>query len=154
MNWRCCAVGATPRQVRRMLLGEAAIVGVGASLAGSGLGILGAHLLGGWMIDGGLLSRYREVRSVALPVLVSVLIGLATAVTGVLGASRKGAAVAPLEALRPEGAEDETVPRWRLWVAVCAGLLGVVLVVATARGDTEQAIAYGLASSLALLVAV
>lgn len=148
------AVGATPRQVRRMLLGEAAIVGVGASLAGSGLGILGAHLLGGWMIDGGLLSRYWEVRSVALPVLVSVLIGLATAVAGVLGASRKGAAVTPLEALRPEGGEDETVPRWRLWVAVCAGLLGVVLVVATTRGDTEQAIAYGLASSLALLVAV
>ena len=147
------AVGGTPRQVRRMLLGEAAVVGVVASLVGAALGIVGAHLLGGWMIDGGLLSRYWEVRSVALPVGVSMLIGLATAVTGVLGASRRGAAVRPLEALRPEGGKGETVPKWRLWVAVCAGLLGVVLVVATMRGDMEQAIAYSLASSLALLVA-
>ena len=147
------AVGGTPRQVRRMLLGEAAVVGVVASLVGAALGIVGAHLLGDRMIDGGLLSRYWEVRSVALPVGASVLIGLATAVAGVLAASRKGAAVRPLEALRPEEGRDETMPRWRLWVAVCAGLLGVVLVVATMRGDMEQAIAYGLASSLALLVA-
>ena len=147
------AVGGTPRQVRRMLLGEAAVVGVVASLVGAALGVVGSHLLGGWMIDAGLLSRYWQVRSVALPVGVSVLIGLATAVAGVLGASRKGAAVRPLEALRPEGDRDETVPKWRLWVTVCAGLLGVVLVVATTRGDMEQTIAYGLASSLALLVA-
>ncbi|WP_087095766.1 FtsX-like permease family protein [Nocardiopsis sp. JB363] len=147
------AVGATPGQVRRLLLGEAAVVGLVASLVGAMLGIVGAHLLGGWMVDGGLLSRYWEVRSVILPIGVSVLLGTTTAVAGVLGASRRGAAVAPLEALRPEGGKDETVSKWRLWIASAAGLLGVVLVAATVRGNTEQAIAYGLGSSLALLVA-
>lgn len=148
------AVGATPRQVRRMLLGEAAVVGAAASLVGAVLGVGGAFLLGGWMVGLDLLSRTWEVRSVALPVAVSVLIGVATAIAGVLSASRRGARVAPLEALRPETARAEAVPRWRLWIAGTATALAAVLTVATARGDMEQAVSYSLGTALALVVAL
>lgn len=148
------AVGATPGQVRRMLLGEAAVVGAAASLVGAVLGVGGAFLLGGWMVDLGLLSRHWEVRSVALPVAASVPIGVATAVTGVLSASRRGARIAPLEALRPETTRTETVPRRRLWVAGAAAVLGAVLAVATARGDMEQAVSYALGAAPALVVAL
>ncbi|WP_017591448.1 ABC transporter permease [Nocardiopsis potens] len=147
------AVGASPGQVRRMLLGEAALVGIAASLAGAALGAPGAVLLGEWMVGHELLSSSWEVRSVAVPVAVAVLIGVATAVAGVLGASRRAAAVAPLEALRPEAPRSETVPRWRLWAAGAAALAGAALAAATTRGDTGEAIGFALGSSLALAAA-
>jgi putative ABC transport system permease protein len=106
------------------------------------------------MVDLDLLSRHWEVRSVALPVAVSVPIGVLTAVTGVLSASRRGARVAPLEALRPEAARAQTVPRWRTWVAGGAAVLGAVFAVATVRGELEQSISYALGTALALVVAL
>ncbi|MBE2998341.1 FtsX-like permease family protein [Nocardiopsis sp. HNM0947] len=146
------AVGATPRQVRRMLLGEAAVVGTAASLVGAVAGIAGAFLLGRWMVGMELLSPGWEVRTVALPVGVAVVTGVAAAVAGVLGASRRAARVAPLEALRPVEARGGTVPRWRLWTGIAAAALGGVLVVATARGDMEASISFALCTSLALVV--
>ncbi|WP_017539635.1 ABC transporter permease [Nocardiopsis halophila] len=147
------AVGATPGQVRRMLLGEAALVGAAASAAGAVLGGAGAFLFGDWMVGRELLSGSWEVRSVAVPVAVAVAIGVATAVVGVLGASRRAAGVAPLEALRPGETRSGSLPRWRLWVAAGFTAAGAAMVAATARSDAEEAIGLALGSSLALLVA-
>jgi len=44
-------VGATPRQVRRIVLTEAAIVGVAASAVGGAVGTLGVSSLNTWMVD-------------------------------------------------------------------------------------------------------
>ncbi|MDA2804724.1 ABC transporter permease [Nocardiopsis suaedae] len=151
------AVGATPGQVRRMLLGEAALVGAAASAAGSVLGVAGAFLLGDWMVGRELLSGTWEVRSVAVPVAAAVLTGMATALAGVLGASRRAAGVAPLEALRPGETRSEPLPRWRLWAAAAAAATaaatGAATAAATARADAEDAMGLALGASLALLVA-
>ncbi|MFC7648076.1 ABC transporter permease [Streptosporangium lutulentum] len=48
------AVGATPRQVRKMVRSEALLVGVLASAVGTALGLLGARLLADMLIEMGI----------------------------------------------------------------------------------------------------
>ncbi len=119
--------GATPRQVRRLVLSEAKIVGIAASAAGCALSVLGGPLLADWLAGHGIAPEWFSVT----PSWLSVLLVLAAFALGVLlawlgagvSAFRAGR-VRPLEALHESEAERKamTLARWLsgLTALVCA----------------------------------
>ncbi|MDN5851854.1 MAG: ABC transporter permease, partial [Actinomycetia bacterium] len=139
------AIGATPRQVRRMLLGEALVVGAVASLAGALLGLAGAPLLGGWMVDAGMQARGWEPTTVALPLAGSVLTGVVVALAGVWAASRRAARTSPLQALRESSVEHRvmTPVRWVVGVAALVAGTGMATATASVEGGAVAGLAVG-----------
>ncbi len=82
-------IGATPRQVARMVRAEAALVGVAGSALGCLLGVIWAPLLAGWIARRGLSPAWFSVQLTAgsAPALViAFLAGVAVAVA--VGAGR------------------------------------------------------------------
>lgn len=114
-------VGATPRQVRRMVITEAAVVGVVAAAAGCALGSLLSSALNAWMIDHRVAPPWFTIHVAVLPLLIAFAIGLASALLGAAVASWRAARVRPTEALLDSVVEQRvmTMARWLL----SAGLL-------------------------------
>ena len=99
---RC--VGATSRQIRRSVLGEAAITGLAASV----LGVLaGVGLAAGVSALAGALDSPIPLSGVSVPwlaVVAGLAVGLLTTVVAALAPARAATRVAPLAALRPTDA--------------------------------------------------
>src|SRR5262249_36350929 len=93
-------IGASRDQVLRSALAEAAILGLAASAAGTGLGVLAAVGLrkltagpGGALPGAGLVSQPRTGA-------IAMAAGTAVTVAAAVGAARRAGRVAPIEALR------------------------------------------------------
>jgi len=116
------AVGASPRQVRRMIRMEAAIIGVAASAAGCGLALPGISLVRKWMIGNGVAPAWFTIHVTAPPLIIAFAIGLASAIAGTVAASWRAARVRPAEALRDAAVDQKvmTVLRWLLGVGLLA----------------------------------
>jgi putative ABC transport system permease protein len=147
-------VGASRRQVRRLLFGEALLLG----LIGSGLGVLtGLPVLRlqAWMlcrfdlVPAGFSSTWRP-----WIVAVSVGTGVVIAVGGVAVASGRAARVRPVAALREAGGDTRvmTVPRWLLGGVFLAGGIAMLILITAVGGDA--AVALALCSCMVLVVAV
>lgn len=145
-------IGATPGQLRRMLSGEALIVGVLAAGAGVGLGALGAPVLGGLLVDAGFEPRSFEVGFGALPLAGAFAVGVLVAQAGVWVAARRAATVRPLEALRAADVERRPMTRSRWVVGVLALAAGAALGVATAGADALSLPTYAGGSAMALVL--
>ncbi|MCL7377606.1 ABC transporter permease [Streptomyces sp. 35G-GA-8] len=113
--------GATPGQIRRMVLAEAMVVGVVASAAGCALGARGAPLLAAWLVDGGLAPRWFAIGSSTWPYQLAFWTGLFVALSGAVAASRRAGKTGPMEALRDAAVDTGTMTRGR-WL-FAAGLL-------------------------------
>lgn len=114
-------VGATPRQVRRMILGEALTVAVAAAFAGSLL----AYALTPPMLELAAGTEFSPMKldppSQWIPLSIASAIGVTVALLGAWVSSRRAAKVAPIDALR----ESATEPP-RLTVSrVIFGVLGL-----------------------------
>ncbi|WP_062436376.1 FtsX-like permease family protein [Herbidospora daliensis] len=149
------AVGATPRQVRAMVYGEALVVGVAATAAGVAAGALLAPMLGGVLVDVGFEPAGFTVGLSLLPLAGSFAGGVVLTLVAVWSASRRAARVSPLEALREADVDNRPMPRlrWITGLALCA--LGVASAVSS---DSEGAFvmsglvaAVGVIAGLALL---
>lgn len=123
--------GGHRKQVRRLLLGEATLLGATGTALGVPLGVglmqLQTHLLVSFEL---LPSGFQpEWRMWALA--VSVAIGIGVALAGVLAASRRAGRVRPLEALRGTGhqARVMTAPRWFIGVFMLA-LAAALMIIA------------------------
>ncbi|SFN88793.1 putative ABC transport system permease protein [Streptomyces sp. cf124] len=103
--------GATPGQVRRMLLGEALAVGLVASGAGCALGAWGAPLLVRELVDGGVAPTWFAVPdAVVWPCHVAFWTGVAVAVAGAWVAARRAGRIGPVEALREASVDTGVLP--------------------------------------------
>ena len=105
-------VGATPRQVARMVRAEAALVGVAGSAVGCLLGVIWAPLLARWIASQGLSPAWFSVQLTAgsVPALViAFLAGVAVAVASVLVAALRAGRIGPTEALREAAVEPTRV---------------------------------------------
>jgi putative ABC transport system permease protein len=150
------AVGATPRQVRRMILGETIII---AALA-TALGYLPGAYLGQWLFDqlagGGLVPPALAFRQGWIPPATAAGVALLTALAAALVAGRRAALPQPSEAL----AEADMPRHWRspsrlllalLFLAGGAALAIVTMTVmtgpvaASTAGPTVIVFAIGLA---------
>ncbi|MEV0718836.1 FtsX-like permease family protein [Asanoa sp. NPDC050611] len=147
------AIGATPRQTRRLLLGEALVVGVVSAAAGAVLGVLAAPVLGDLLVRAELEPAGFAPSPSLLAVGPAVLTGIVVAVAGAWVAARRAARVRPLEALR-EAAVDRhamTLPRWVF--GGLSGVVGLALAVLTATSDGDSALTMAIFSAMALILA-
>ena len=125
------ALGASRGQVLASVVGEAAVVGLVASAAGLGLGILVAiglkALLGAFGIDlpgGGLQIKPRTI-------VVSMVVGEVVTVVAALGPALRASKLSPMAALSGAGTEGETSLRNR---TVAGGLVVLAGLLALANG--------------------
>jgi putative ABC transport system permease protein len=139
-------VGATPRQVARMVRAEAALVGVAGSALGCLLGVIWAPLLARWIAGRGLSPAWFGVQLTAgsVPALViAFLAGVAVAVASVLVAAHRAGRIRPTEALREAAVEPARVSPGRLFgglgclVAGGATLGAVALLFPSATTDVK-----------------
>ncbi|WIM99361.1 ABC transporter permease [Actinoplanes oblitus] len=131
-------VGATPRQVRRMVYREALLVGAAGAVLGVLIGAALAPAAGHLLVTSGFEPSTYRVRYTALPIAGALLLGPLVALAGAGSAARRAARVRPLEALREAAVEQRRMsrPRW-----ITGGLLlaaGVALAVGTATSDDAQ----------------
>ncbi len=98
-------VGATPRQVRRMVLGEAGVVAAIAVVAGSLLGTLATPAFVAFLNAKGLLAVDLTMPTPWLAWGVAAGCGGGVALLGSWRASRRAARVSPVAALREAGLE-------------------------------------------------
>ncbi|PIM71025.1 ABC transporter permease [Streptomyces sp. JV178] len=121
--------GATPGQVRRLLLGEALAVGVAASAAGCALGTWGAPVLIRELVAGGVApSWFALPDSVVWPYHVAFWTGVSVAFAGAWVAARRAGRIGPVEALREASVDTAVLPRSRrvIGVALLAAGLGLL----------------------------
>jgi putative ABC transport system permease protein len=148
------AVGATPRQVRRILIREAIVVGTIAAAAGVALGALSTPFLDGVLVDAGLEPPTYAAGVHLWPIAAGLVAGPAVAVIGALAAAFQAARVRPLEALRLAEVEERPMTRWR-WVAglVFAAAGAAAGLAAAVTGDRTDLATYALLGAMALVVA-
>ena len=111
--------GATPGQVRRMVLAEALAVGVLGSCAGCVAGGYAAPYLVARVVAAGLAPRGYGVGGAVWPYVMAGGTGLLVALCGAVAAAWRAGRTRPVEALREAGAAG-AMPRGRL---LCAGAL-------------------------------
>lgn len=147
-------VGATPRQVRRMIMAESGLLGVVASAAGCGLGIFGGRLLAAVLSSFGLAPEDFDVPVSPAVLLISFFAGLGVALLGVFAALRRAAKVRPAETLRDAAVETRvmTTGRWitgSLFLAVA-----VLLLIMLPQAGSDGAVVISLVLTEILVVAM
>jgi putative ABC transport system permease protein len=148
-------VGGSRGQMRRLLLGEAVLLGgLGAAIGiPAGLGVMAIHarLMGTLgFVPAGFTGQWR-------PWIIGVSIGtgIALAVAGVLAAAWRAARVRPLEALRDTGeaARVMTASRWIAGLFFFGGALALVIVAPHGGAAGGQAIAMNVAMPASVALA-
>lgn len=146
-------LGAGPDQVRRMILGEAAVVGVLGSVAGCLVGVAATPLLRGILNGLDVIPPHMGITVSAWPLLTATLVGVGVSVTGAWAAGRKAARVAPIEALLDSRSVSNVMGRGR-WIAGLAVLgIGVVFAIGTATTAADNRINMAIFATMTLIVA-
>ncbi|PPK71266.1 ABC transporter permease [Actinokineospora auranticolor] len=145
-------VGATPRQVRVLVFGEALVVGVLAGLAGVALGAASAPVVGGLLVDAGLEPAGFAISYGFFPLAGASGIGVVVAMLGVWAASRRAGRVRPIEALRTAEVDPKPMTRARWIGGGVAMAVGVGLFLLTATGVAEDLLNAPLYAAMALIV--
>jgi putative ABC transport system permease protein len=147
-------VGATPRQIRRLLVGEAVIVALAAGLAGIAPGVLLASMLFDTLQSRGIGAGNTSLVVGPLPLAIATGISALTAALAAWLAGRRAARIPPTAAL----AEAALEPKRIGWVRLLLGLgflAGGGTLCATAlslEGEAAAAAAFGVV--MILMVAV
>ncbi|MFJ8631529.1 ABC transporter permease [Streptomyces sp. NPDC093568] len=146
-------IGAAPHQVKRMIIGEAAVVGLLGSIAGCVAGVAAAPLLHS-ILDGlEVAPPGMEVTVAAWPLLTACVIGVGVSVIGAWTAGRKAAQVAPIEALLDSRSANKGMGRGR-WIAGLTVLgAGVLLAIGTATSSADNRVNMAIFATMTLIVA-
>ncbi|GIJ46176.1 hypothetical protein Val02_30620 [Virgisporangium aliadipatigenens] len=132
------AAGATPGQVRAVVVAEAALVGSVAGVAGAVLGTVLAPVFAAWLARHGMAPSDFAVRPVWWAPAAGFALGLVVALAGASVAARRAARTAPVDALREAstGRSAMTVTRC-VAAAFCLG--GVVPIARLMAGPAGAA---------------
>jgi putative ABC transport system permease protein len=147
-------VGAKPRQIRRLLVGEALIVAIAAGVAGIVPGVLLASFLFDALQGRGIGAESATLVVSALPVLIAVGVGVVTAALAAWLGGRRAARIRPTAALAEAALEPKGIGWMRLLLGV-GFLVGGGFVSAAAyslQGDAAAVTSFGVV--LTLMVAV
>jgi putative ABC transport system permease protein len=148
------AVGAKPRQVRRLLLGEAAVVALAAGLVGLAPGSLLGSFLFHQLQRRGIGAETASLVVGPLPAVVAVGVGLATACLAAWIAGRRAARIRPTAALAEAAVEPKRIGLVRLLLGLGFLAGGVLLSVTANALQGEAAAALSFMVVLVLMVAV
>ncbi len=149
------AVAATPRQIRRLVGAETAVLAVTASVLGAVPGAWLTFLLRDAFVAAGVVPENFRFTLGPLPVLGSVVLCVATALAAGLIAARRAARVSPVDALGEAKVEPPRLGRARLvagWTLVPVGIGFGMFLPLTTTGESATAGAAG--SALLLVIAV
>jgi putative ABC transport system permease protein len=149
------AVGATPRQIRRMIAWEATVIALIGSAAGVWPGVLLGRGLGHALVRHGIAPPNFVVTTDWLPAAAAVVAGVAMTLLAVLGAARRAARVPPTLALTDAAVEPRLVGPGRV-VGGLLALAGAVplFTVSTTTSTPETAAATSEMTAICLVVAV
>ncbi|MEU3375166.1 FtsX-like permease family protein [Streptomyces sp. NPDC006660] len=112
------AIGTTPRQLRRMILGETLFVAIVASVLGCLPGALLSELLFDKLVSAGMVSGAVEFRLSVVPAVVAVLASLLAGVGAAYITARKIAKTRATEALAESSMEGRWLTRTRIILSV------------------------------------
>ncbi len=127
--------GATPRQMRRMIVGEAALLGLVAPVPGALAGAFGGHLVAAYLVRSGNAPGWFTVGFAWWPVAAGYGAGLTSALLGSTVSAWRAGRVAPVGALR-DAAVDTGVMTPLRWLLGCAALAcGLYFAVTTISGS-------------------
>jgi putative ABC transport system permease protein len=144
-------VGASRRQVHRMVGAEILLVAGSAAILGAGPGIAVAHLLRSAFAAGGVLPADFGLALSPLPAVAAVLLCVGAAWVAGWVAARRPARISPVEALGESAVEPPALPRFRVLAGRVAAVLGLAASGLPTLVPGEAAVA-GAASSALLLV--
>jgi len=150
------AVGATPGQVRRLLLGEVALVGLVAGVAGCALAALLAGPAAAVLTDVGLAPDGFRVDRHWIPDATAIATGAVVAVLASLVAVRRALAVRPGEALAEAAVPPRrtSIVRLLLGLAAVGGGIALLIVLGSQGVEFSGLFAFTFALGLALLAPV
>ncbi|MBX6354424.1 MAG: ABC transporter permease [Micromonosporaceae bacterium] len=145
--------GASRRQVRVLLTGEALLLGAVGTALGVVLGLPVMRFEGWLLVHLDFVPPGFTVAWRPWIIAVSAGTGLGVAVLGVLGASRRASRVRPLEALRETGPAGRvmTAPRWVTGTIFLAG--GAAMLILTSVVDGDAAVPLALNACIVLVAA-
>ncbi len=123
--------GATPGQIRRLVLAEALFVGVLASAAGCALGSRSAPYLAEWVVTEELAPGWFTIGDHTWPYHLAFWTGLLVALCGAVAASWRAGRTGPTEALR-EASVDSGTMTWGRWLSGTALLITAAVTLALA----------------------
>ncbi|MFJ8039680.1 FtsX-like permease family protein [Kitasatospora sp. NPDC096147] len=146
-------LGASPRQVRRLVLGEAAAVGLLGSLAGAAAGCGLAPLLGRILLGLEAAPPDLRIRLAAWPPLTATAVGVGVSVFAAWAAARRASRVRPMAALSAGPAGGRSARRTRLATGLPVLALGVLLAVRTATAAADDRVNAAIAATMTLVVA-
>ncbi|MFD1936384.1 FtsX-like permease family protein [Nonomuraea mangrovi] len=133
------AIAATPRQIRKLLGGEALLVSAGAGVLGSGVGVLlGLWLRTRFVATGAMPANLQLVVS-PFPPLAAMAATVGAAWAAALVSARRTARIRPVEALGEAALQSGGLPMARVVAGVLALAGGVVLTILVSTLDTESA---------------
>lgn len=137
--------GATGRQVRRLLIGEAGFVGLLGTVIGLPLALMLSVVHRWSMTRLGIPGEVLEARITVTAVVVGLAVGLGLALLAALICSRRASRVRPLEALHDVGsaARVMTVGRW-VWGLVLLGSTVSLIVVMQSSTDLVLTVSTGI----------
>jgi putative ABC transport system permease protein len=130
-------VGATPRQIRRMVLAESGLIGVAAAAVGCGLGSAGTGWLSHWMVTNGVAPAGFRIGFQPVAVVIAFGLGVAAALAGAAVTAWRASRVRPVAALRSAEASRRamTWPRWILGAGMLAGAVITGIVIASSTPE-------------------
>jgi putative ABC transport system permease protein len=148
------AIGATPRQVRRMVVREAAVLSVLASASGVWGGFAGVWWLRDQFVHRGMTPADFTVHISWVPPLVAAASTLLIAVVAAWVASLRASRIRPTEALVESSVERRRGGWLRLLLGLAALAGGVVLTIVAGkiRGDQAAGVAVGVVATLTTAV--
>jgi putative ABC transport system permease protein len=143
-------VGAKPRQIRRLLVGEALVVALAAGVAGIVPGVLLAAFLFGALQGRRIGAESATLVVSPLPALIAVGVGVVTAALAAWLGGRRAARIRPTAALAEAALEPKRIGWMRLLLGL-GFLVGGGLVSAAAyslRGDAAAVTSFGVVLTL------
>ncbi|MHA7132775.1 FtsX-like permease family protein [Oerskovia turbata] len=148
------AVGATPRQVRRMISAEMLVLSLGAAVPGALLGIVGVRALHGVFASSGVVSADYPVAVGPLPLAIAVVLTVCVAWIAGRMSARRAIRVKPVEALGEAAVQTPRlgVVRTLLGLAVLWGGWQLAMAPRTVRG--EDALAGAALAGIVLVIGV
>jgi putative ABC transport system permease protein len=138
-------IAATPRQVRRMMVREAALLALLAAGPAIGAGLLATHWLRGQFVVRGITPPDFTVRISWLPPLVAVAAKLLIAVAAAWIASVRASRIRPIEALGEASVEPRRIGVLRLLLGAAGLAGGVVLSIVSMQATGDSAAGVGVA---------
>ncbi len=145
------AIGASTKQVSRSVIVESLLIGAAASAVGA---LVGVGL--GWVLLQvlGALGAGFEIALTIPPATIGagIAIGTINTVFAAYTPARRGASIAPIEALRESSIEQPTKSKWRTAIGVALLVIGVTMSISAVTGADLTALAVGLPTTVFAMV--